>query len=148
MLGDRGPLDSHRRLFAIGMLAVALPQLAIGIWAIAAPRAWFDEFPGGGREWLPVFGPYNEHLAVDAGAGLFATSVLLVLAAVSLERRVVQVALTGWLAFAIPHTAYHYVTLDRYGTADAVANGITLTLTVVIPLALLWLTLPREHAVR
>lgn len=134
----------HARLFRVVMVAIALPQLVIGAWAIADPSGWFEDFPGGGRHWLPVYGPYNDHLAVDAGAGLFATSVLLILAALVLERRVVQVALAGWLAFAIPHTVFHYLTLDRYETRDTVPNAISLAATVLVPLALLWLTRERR----
>jgi hypothetical protein len=142
-LGDSGRLTDRPGAVRAGLLVLAIPQLFAGGWALVDPRGWFDEFPGAGRHWLPPLGPYDEHLAIDAGAGLFATSVLLILAAIVLERRVVQVALAGWLAFAVPHTIYHYVTLDRYGTTDAVINGITLGLTVLIPLVLLWLTLPR-----
>jgi hypothetical protein len=122
------------------MVLLALPQLFAGAWALADPDGWYDSFPGGGREWLPAFGPYNEHFAVDAGAGLLATSVLLLVAAVWFERRVVQLALIGWLAFAIPHTLYHLISLDKLDTGDAVANVITLGATVLLPIALLWMT--------
>jgi hypothetical protein len=144
-LGDSGRLTERAGWLRAGLLVIALPQLLAGAWAIVDPRGWFDEFPGGGRHWLPPFGPYDEHLALDAGAGLFATSVLLILAAIVLERRVMQVALAGWLAFAVPHTAYHMITLDKLGTTDAVLNVITLGATILVPLLLLWLTLPRER---
>jgi hypothetical protein len=147
-LGDSGRLTERGGLVRVGMLAMALPQLFAGAWALADPRGWFDDFPGGGRHWLPPFGPYDEHLAVDAGAALFATSVLVILAAIVLERRAVQVALAGWLAFAIPHTIYHLTALDNFDTTDAVLNVITLGLTVLVPLILLWLTLARRVARR
>jgi hypothetical protein len=129
----------HATLIRWTMLALALPQAFAGIWALADPQGWYDSFPGGGREWLPAFGPYNEHFAVDAGAGLLATSLLLVAGAAILERRAVQLALFGWLAFAIPHTAYHLTALDKLETADAVGNAVTLGATVLLPIALLWL---------
>jgi hypothetical protein len=134
----------HAALIRVILLLLAIPQLFAGAWALVDPKGWYENFPGGGREWLPVFGPYNEHFAIDAGAGLFAVSVLLIAAAVILERRVVQVALIGWLAFAIPHTIYHMVRLDKLDTGDAIANVITLGATVLLPLALLWLTREEE----
>lgn len=130
----------HATLIRVTMLALALPQLFAGAWALADPEGWYENFPGAGREWLPPYGPFNEHFAVDAGAGLLAGSLLLIAGAVILERRVVQVALFGWLAFAIPHTAYHLFNLDVHETGDAVANAVSLSATVLLPLALLALT--------
>jgi len=130
----------RRRPVRVALVLLAVGQGITGLWALFAPRNWYDDFPGGGARWLPEFGPYNEHFAVDAGAGLLATSLLLIAGAVILERRVVQLALFGWLAFAIPHTTYHLITLDELETGDAIANAITLGATVVLPLALLWLT--------
>jgi hypothetical protein len=136
----------HAQLIRVTMVLLAIPQGFAGAWALVDPKGWYENFPGAGREWLPPFGPYNEHFAVDAGAGLFATSVLLILAAVILERRVVQVALAGWLAFAIPHTTYHMLNLDKLDTGDAIANVITLSATVLLPLLLLWMTREQEVA--
>lgn len=125
------------RVQRIGLLALGAPQAAIGLWALVAPSDWYESFPGGGREWLPAFGPYNEHFAADAGAGLFAAGFLLIVAAVLLQRRVVQVALLGWLAFAVPHVAYHVTAADVLDGTDNVLNFVTLSLTIVVPLALL-----------
>ena len=105
-------------------------------WMLVDPQRWYHDLPAA----VPDTGPYNEHFAVDAGAGLLATSVLLLVAAVWFERRVVQLALIGWLAFAIPHTTYHLISLDKLETGDAVANVITLGATVLLPIALLWMT--------
>jgi hypothetical protein len=121
----------------LGLLVLGIPQTAAGLWALVAPRDWYDTFPGGGREWLPAFGPYNEHFAIDAGVGIFAAGVLALLAAGILERRVVQVAMIGYLAWSLPHAIWHLTALDALDTDDNVINVITLAITVVGPLALL-----------
>jgi alkylhydroperoxidase family enzyme len=108
------------------LILLALPQLAIGAWALAAPRDWFDTFPGAGREWLPLFGPYNEHLAIDVGAAFLAIGVLLVLAAIWMERRLVQAAAIAYLVYQVPHTVYHLASDDPMSTGDEIVNGVLL----------------------
>ena len=97
----------RRTLTRIGLVVLAVPQLAIGIWALASPRGWFGDFPGAGRAWLPFFGPYDEHLVVDVASTFLAVGVVLVLAALCLGRRVVQVAAIGYLVYQLPHAIYH-----------------------------------------
>ena len=57
---------------------LALSSLQIGAWALFAPRSFYDGFPGAGRSWVSVDGPYNEHLVRDVGALNLAIAVLLV----------------------------------------------------------------------
>jgi hypothetical protein len=122
----------------VGLLVLGVPQTASGLWALVAPRDWYETFPGGGREWLPAFGPYNEHFATDAGVGILAAGVLALAAAVVLERRVVQVAMIGYLAWSVPHAVWHLTAIDEaLGTADDVINITTLAVTVILPLVLL-----------
>jgi hypothetical protein len=122
----------------LGLLVLGIPQTASGLWAVIAPRDWYDAFPGGGREWLPAFGPYNEHFATDAGVGILAAGVLALAAAVVLERRVVQVAMIGYLAWSVPHAVWHLTAIDEaLGTTDDVINVATLSVTVILPLVLL-----------
>jgi hypothetical protein len=122
----------------LGLLVLGVPQAAAGLWPLFAPRDWYETFPGGGREWLPAFGPYNEHFATDAGVGILAAGVLALAAAVILERRVVQVAMLGYLAWSAPHALWHLTAIDEaLGTTDDVLNLGTLAVTVVLPLVLL-----------
>ncbi len=123
-----------------GLLILGVPQFLIGAWALASPHGWFDSFPGAGHHWLGAFGPYNSHLATDVGATFVALGLILGLAALWLERRVVQLALVGYLAYAVPHTIYHLANDHDLGGGDQVANGTTLVLSVVLALVLLWLT--------
>ena len=119
------------------LLALGIPQAAIGLWALVAPNGWYDTFPGAGREWLPEYGPYNEHFAVDIGSTFLALGTLLVVAAVVLERRVVQVALLAYLVYSLPHAIYHFATSDLLPTGDTIANDALLALTIAVPAMLL-----------
>jgi len=123
-----------------GLLILGVPQLVIGAWALISPHGWFNTFPGAGHHWLPAYGAYNSHLATDVGATFVAIGLVLILAALWLERRVVQVALIGYLAYAIPHTIYHLANDHDVGGGDQVVNGVTLVLSVLLALTLLWLT--------
>jgi hypothetical protein len=125
--------------FRLGLVALGAPLLALGAWAVLAPRSWFDDFPGGGRHWVSALGPYNEHLATDVGAFFLAIGGLLIFAAVVLERRAIQMALGGLLVFSIPHLVWHLGELGPYDTLDKVLNVISLSLLVVVPIVMLLL---------
>src|SRR3972149_11848600 len=118
-----------------GLLALAAAN--VGVWALAAPRSFYDDFPGGGRSWVSALPPYNEHLVRDVGGLNLALALLLVWAAVALERRLVQVALAAALVYAVPHFIFHVSNLDNLSTGDQVGQTVSLTLAVLLPLALL-----------
>ncbi|NNE72613.1 MAG: hypothetical protein HKN26_03035 [Acidimicrobiales bacterium] len=80
-----------------------------GIWAMVAPQHWFDEFPGWSPYVVAAYPPYNEHLSFDAGAALFASGALLLIAAAWPRRDILLVALTGYACFTVPHAIYHVV---------------------------------------
>ena len=123
----------------LGLVALAVPQLVTGLWALFDPSGWFDRFPGFDPRLVAAEPPFNAHLASDAGAGFFATGVALVLAAWWAERHVIAVALLTYLAFAIPHFAYHLrePAPGLSGSEDA-RNVITLAIAVAVPAALWW----------
>jgi hypothetical protein len=121
----------------LALLVLGIPNAGIGIWALVAPERWYESFPGAGRHWLPAFGPYNEHFAVDAGAGIFAAGALAIVAAIWLEHRVLHVAMLGFLAWSVPHAVWHLTALGELGTTDNVINVTLLALTVVLPTLLL-----------
>ncbi len=93
------------RVVMIALLAA--PQLFVGAWALAAPRHWYDNFPGVGPHLISAEPPFNQHLATDVGAGFVATGVALLVAAILGRRSGVYVALAAYAAFAIPHFLYH-----------------------------------------
>lgn len=129
----------------VGLSVLAVSQVGVALWALAAPRSFYDDFPGGGSHWVSSLGPYNEHLVRDVGASFTALLVVLVMAAIFLERRLVQAALVAWLVYSVPHLGYHLTTTDAYSTGDNVASLAGLGLQVVLPLVLLALSLRREE---
>jgi len=124
----------------LGLILLGLPQLAIGVWAVASPRGWFDTFPGGGQHWLPAYGAFDSHLATDVGAGFIAIGAMLLLAALWVERRLVQAALIAYLAYAIPHFVFHLANDEVLSAGAHAVNDVVLAVSVILALALLALT--------
>ena len=120
-----------------GLVILALPQLLIGAWATLSPSGWFDNFPGAGREWLPLYGPYDEHLVTDVGSTFLALGILLVLAAIWMDRRVVIAAAVAYLVYQVPHTIFHLANDDVLSNGDQIANGIALILSVLLAVGIL-----------
>ena len=132
-------------LFRAFLIPMGLVQLAIGAWAVAGPRSFYDSFPFG-RGWVEALPAYNEHLMRDVGGLWLGTAVLLLAAGWWLGRTLVAVALVAWLAYAVPHTVYHSFNLEPLGTGDAIANMVALAGTVVPAAALLLLVArPRDQ---
>jgi hypothetical protein len=106
----------------------AFYNLTTGAWQSVAPRSFYDDFPGLGRHWVGVDGPYNEHLVRDYGQGNVAIGVAALVA-----------VLTGgvWLARAtglaavlanLPHQAYHQAHLHLLPTSsDQVLQTVALS---------------------
>lgn len=137
---DRRRLEFRTVLYVLGGI-----QLLNGIWITLSPTSFYDDFPLG-RGWVEALPSYNEHLMRDVGGLFMATGLVLVVAGLWLERRVVMLALGSYLLFTIPHTVYHLLNLEPYGTGDAIGNVIALGATVVLPVYLVVL-LAREGAV-
>lgn len=111
-------------------------QATDGLYALLAPRSFYDDFPLG-RGWVEALPAYNEHLVRDVGGLFLATAIVLIAAAIWLERRLVLVALVSFLAFAIPHSTYHLLNLGPYDTVDTAGNVIALGFMVVAPIVVL-----------
>ena len=120
-----------------GLVVLALPQLAIGVWALVSPRGWFDNFPGGGNHWLPLYGGFDEHLVIDVGSSFLALGVLLVAAAIWFDRRLVIVAAVTYLVYQLPHAIYHFGADDVLSSGDRVANTVGLALALFLALGIL-----------
>jgi hypothetical protein len=137
-------IDRRRLEFRVVLYVLGGIQLLNGIWITLSPTSFYDDFPLG-RGWAEALPAYNEHLMRDVGGLFMATGLVLVVAGLWLERRVVMLALGSYLLFAIPHTIYHLLNLEPYGAGDAIGNVIALGATVVLPVYLLVL-LTREGA--
>jgi len=129
---DRLPANPYR----YGLLVVALGQLGATVQALVSPRSFYEDFPFG-RGWVQAYPSYNDHLIYDYGAYTLGAVVALVIAAIWLDRRVVQVVTVSWLVSATIHFVNHVLTVDRYGTGDAIANLAGLFLFVAVPGVLL-----------
>ncbi|MGZ4793552.1 MAG: hypothetical protein ACXWBO_16995, partial [Ilumatobacteraceae bacterium] len=77
---------TYRRWIRIALGYLAVVSIVIGVWAQFAPRSFFDDFPGFGRVWVHVDGPFNEHLVRDVGGLDLALAIVLIAAMISLTR--------------------------------------------------------------
>jgi hypothetical protein len=127
----------------------AFYSLASGLWQFVAPRSFYDDFPGFGRQWVSVDGPYKEHLLRDFAQGNLAFGIV---ALVALLTGGVWLARANGLAAVVanlPHQGYHQTHLHVLPTvSDQVLQTITLSfvsLTSVL-LAVLAFALPVRSA--
>ena len=128
------------RFVRVLLALTAAGYVVVGAWALAAPRSFYDSFPGGGRAWVRVDGPFNEHLVRDVGALNLAVATVLLAAAWWGGTTLVRVAAVAGLVWAVPHFLYHLGHLDPLPSgADRVGNLVSLGLAVVAPVAVLWL---------
>ena len=114
--------------------------LLVGLWATFFPRSFYDDFPGLGRMWVAVDGPFNEHLVRDVGQLSLAVALVSGVAAWTMTTILVRVAAAAWLVNAVPHFVYHLRHLDSYDTFDQVGNVISLGLLVALPVVVLVLS--------
>ncbi len=143
-MSDHGNLndapDRTRLVLRIGLIYLAVSGALVGVWAGFAPRSFYDDFPGLGRVWVSVDGPYNEHLVRDVGWLNLALTVATVWAAVTLTRTLVIAVLVAWLVTSLPHLAYHVANLDGLATADRVGELASLALAPLVAGVLLVVT--------
>jgi nucleoside-diphosphate-sugar epimerase len=127
---DRRPL--LERLVRPVLLVLALGALQVGLWLVVSPRSFYDDFPGFGRHWVSVDGPFNEHAFRDFGQSQLALAAVLLAAFLRPQPYLVRTAALAYLLFAVPHLAYHAAHLDVYETGDQVANMILLGTSVAL----------------
>jgi hypothetical protein len=118
-----------------GVWFLTFVEAVVGLVATLAPRAFYEYVP-----WVNLMPPFSEHLMHDYGAMNLALALVFVVAAVTMERRLVRVALGAYLLFAVPHLIFHVVHLENFTTAAAVAQTTLLAVAVLLPIALLLLT--------
>jgi hypothetical protein len=136
------PRQSVARVLLGGLAA---SSVLLGVWALVAPQGFYDTFPGAGRHWVSVNGPFNEHFVRDFGALNLALASLLLVAAVRFQPTLVRTAAVAALLYGLPHFAYHLAHLDVYETlSDQIGNVVSLGLAVLAPLAVLFLARPAE----
>jgi hypothetical protein len=124
-----------------GVWFLTVVEVLVGLVATLAPRAFYDYVP-----WVNLMPPYSEHLMRDYGAMNLALALVFVVAATTMERRLVRLALVAYLLFAIPHLIFHVMHLENFTTVAAIAQTTLLTVALLLPVGLLILTRQRRDA--
>ena len=135
--------------WALSVLAVS--AAAVGGWAGFAPRSFYDSFPWTGHAWVRALGPYDEHLTRDVGTLYLALLVVSVWGVVRPTMQGFALAGAAWLAFSVPHLAFHLAHLKMYGAVDRAGNVVSLGGTVLLAGVLLLPapdSTPRQHSAR
>ena len=130
--------DGVRLVVRVGLAYLAASALLVGLWAGLAPRSFYDDFPGLGRVWVAVDGPFNEHLVRDVGWLNLALAVVTIWAAVTLTRGLVVATLVAWLVTSVPHLLYHVRNLEGLATSDRVGELASLALAPAVAAGLLF----------
>ena len=118
------------------LIYLTVSGLLVGVWAAFLPHSFYDDFPGVGRVWVAVDGPYNEHLVRDVGQLSLALALVTMAAAVTMQSTIVRIAGGAVLVNGLPHLVYHLRHLGKYETADKIGNVVSLGLLVVLPVVL------------
>ena len=125
------------RLRRILLWATAAIGGYLGLWASFWPSAFYASFPGLGRIWIAVDGPFNEHLIRDVGGlylGLAAASAAATFSRSPDAGRVIGVA---WAVFGVPHFVYHAGHFATMAPIDAVGNALTLGGSLILGVVLM-----------
>jgi hypothetical protein len=121
-----------RTVLRVGLVVLAANELALGFWAATFPESFYNNVPT-----VDLTPPYSEHLFRDFGGATLGIAVVLIAAAIWLERRLVIVSLIAYLAFSAPHLAFHAGHLQGMSQLIGTVLIITLALSVLLPLALI-----------
>ena len=122
------------------LIVVGVGNALVGLWAALAPQSFYDDFPGAGRHWVAVDGPYNEHLVRDVGVLNLALAAVVLAVLLRPERYLVMVAAAAELVYTAPHFLYHLAHLDPFESGDKIGLIVSLAVTVLAPIALLVLS--------
>ena len=115
-----------------GLVLLAAVEMVLGLWTLLFPASFYADVPT-----VDATPPFSEHLFRDLGGATLGLAVVLVAAAVWLERRLVVVALLAYLAFAVPHLVFHVEHLHGLSGVEATVLVMLLAGSVLLPLALL-----------
>ena len=133
-------MADRTKLFARAVLVYAfVANAVIGVWATLSPKGWFDDFPGFGKVWVAVDGPYNEHLVRDVAGWALALAILCAVAFVTLERRMVVTAGAALAVQSALHAQYHLTAdnpFDTTGEQVQAVSGIVVLALLGVALAM------------
>jgi hypothetical protein len=117
------------------LVVLAAIQLVLGVWTAFIPESFYNDVPT--VDWTP---PYSEHLFRDFGGATLGNALVIIAAALWLERRLVIVALTSYLVFALPHLIFHGKHLRGDSPGLSTVLTVVLVASVLLPPAVIWLS--------
>jgi len=135
---------TYQRWIRVALGYLALISLEIGVWAQFFPRSFFDHYPGLGRAWVAVDGPYNEHLVRDVGGLNLGLAAVLIVALVTLSRTTILAACLASLLYGVPHLLYHIAHADLLDGSDVIASIGGLALFAAVPAVVILVS--RRHS--
>ncbi|MET0295878.1 MAG: hypothetical protein ABW024_00640 [Microbacterium sp.] len=115
----------------------AATGLFVGLWAAAWPDTFYTAFPGLGRVWIAIDGPFNEHLIRDVGSLYLALAAASIAATFSRTPDAGRVVGVAWAVFGIPHLIYHASQFSHMSAVDVVGNIISLGASLLLGLVLM-----------
>src|SRR3954465_14161211 len=119
------------RILRAGLIVLAGVELVLGVWTSLFPESFYR---------LPTVDltpPFSEHLFRDFGGATLGIALVLAAAALWMELRVVVIALLAYLAFSVPHLAFHLGHLHGSTALEAGVLTALLVASVAGPVALL-----------
>ena len=119
------------------LAATAAIGLYVGLWAAVWPDSFYDAFPGLGRIWIAIDGPFNEHLIRDVGSLYLALAAASIAAAFSRRSDAGRVVGVAWTVFGIPHLIYHATTFGGMSPIDVIGNILTLGGSLILGIVLM-----------
>jgi hypothetical protein len=122
-------------LLRAGLWFLAASIAAVGVTATLLPSTFYHRAP-----WVAMNPPYSEHLMRDYGAMNLALALIMVVAAITMDRLMIRTSLAAYVVFAIPHLLFHVTHHQHYTTAQAVGETTALVVAALLPLGLLMLT--------
>ncbi|MET0813378.1 MAG: hypothetical protein ABWY03_10000 [Microbacterium sp.] len=111
--------------------------LFVGLWAAAWPDSFYTSFPGLGRVWIAVDGPFNEHLIRDVGSLYLALAAASIAATFSRTPDAGRVVGVAWAVFGIPHFVYHASHFGDMAAIDVIGNAVSLGASLLLGVVLM-----------
>ena len=115
-----------------GLTVLALITLIVGAWQYFAPRSFYTNVPT-----VAADPPFNQHLMTDVGGLGLALALVLGVAAATMDRLLIRVALAAYLVYSISHLLFHVTHLTGLSAGGIALLVTSLTLLPVLALALL-----------
>ncbi len=132
-----------RSWLTAGLIFLAAGDVLTGAWAYLLPHDFYNDVPT-----VAMSPPFSQHFVSDVGAFYLSQAVVLGLAAIAMERRLVRAALAGYLTFALLHLVFHVTHLAGMPAHDAIGLTTALVFDAAIPAALLIIAGSRRTARR